>query len=236
MRSLRSLASVTALALLAATTSAAQASTVDVQFSRDPGLQQTGAAFVGQSGDFWNDFLGNAGGGTLLDTSGAATGVSLSFSAALVYESDPNYTQFTGTPWANLMQGYLVDFSNSPGIDLKFTGLTPGQGYGFWIYTQGDNNSGNRQISLSANGGATTVNTQADDDRFVMGRNLAYIVTVADANGVVDIIGHDLYGEANINGVQFMPVPEPSSAALLMAGALFLTGAALRKRLLARAR
>ena len=236
MRSLRSFASVSALALLATMTSAAQASTVDVQFSRDPGLQQTGAAFVGQHGDFWNDFLGNVGGGSLLDTSGAATGVNLSFSAALVYESDPGYTQFTGTPYANLMQGYLVDFSNSPGIDLKFTGLTPGQGYGFWIYTQGDNNSGNRQISLSANGGPATVNTQADNDSFVAGRNLAYIVTLADANGVVDIVGHDLYGEANINGVQFMPVPEPSSAALLMAGALFVAGAALRKRVLVRAR
>ena len=228
MRSLRTLAS--SFALLATMMSAAQASTIDVQFSRDPGLAQTGAAFVGTAGDYWNDFLGNVGSGSLLDTSGAATGVSLSFSAALVYESNPGYTQFTGTPYANLMQGYLVDFIDSPGIDLKFTGLTPGQGYGFWIYTQGDDNSGNRQISLAANGGATTVNTQGDDSSFVGGRNLAYIVSVADANGIVDIIGHDLYGEANINGVQFMPVPESSNAAMLMAGALLLAGVAVRRR------
>lgn len=236
MRSLRSLASVSALALLATLASAARASTIDVQFSRDPGLAQSGAAFVGQAGDQWNDFLGNIGSGVLLDTTGTATGVSLSYSAALVYESDPGYTQFTGTPYANLMQGYLVDFINSPGIDLKFTGLTPGQGYGFWIYTQGDDNSGNRQISLTANGGATTVNTQADDNHFVGGRNLAYIVSVADANGIVDIIGHDINGEANINGVQFMPVPEPTNALMLMAGALLLAGTAVRKRAKARAR
>ena len=236
MRSLRSIVTVPALALLATLASAAQASTIDVQFSRDPGLVQSGAAFVGQTGDQWNDLLGNIGGGSLFDTTGAATGVSLSYSAALVYESDPSYTQFTGTPYANLMQGYLVDFINSPGIDLKFSGLTPGQGYGFWIYTQGDNNSGNRQISLSANGGPVTVNTQADDDHFVGGHNMAYIVTVADANGVVDIIGRDINGEANINGVQFMPVPEPTNALLLMAGALLLAGTAVRRRTRARAR
>jgi hypothetical protein len=236
MRSLRSLASVSALALCATLASVAHASTIDVQFSRDPGLAQTGAAFVGQAGDQWNDFLGNTGGGLLIDTTGATTGVSLSFSAASVYESVPTYTQFTGTPYANLMRGYLVDFSNSPGIDLTFSGLTPGQGYGFWIYTQGDDNSGNRQISLSANGGPVVVNTQADDDHFVAGSNLAYIVSVADANGVVDIVGHDLNGEANINGVQFMPVPESSNAAMLMAGALLLAGVAVRKRKRAAAR
>ncbi|HEY9027728.1 MAG TPA: PEP-CTERM sorting domain-containing protein [Burkholderiaceae bacterium] len=230
MRSLRSLATVSALALLATLGSAAQAAGINVQFSRDPGLQQTGAAFVGQAGDHWNDFLGNAGGGALLDTAGAATGVSLSFSAALVYESDPGYTKFTGTPYANLMQGYLVDFMDSPGIDLKFSGLTPGQEYGFWVYTQGDNNSGNRRISLSANGGTAVVNHQADDDVFVAGHNLAYIVSYANAFGVVDLVGRDIYGEANINGVQFMPVPEPTTAPLLVAGVLFVAGTLLRRR------
>ena len=231
MRTFKTLAAIASLAAVLATGASAAnaAAIVDVQFSRDPGLQQTGAAMIGSSGDLWNDFLGNTGSGSLLDTSGAASGVSLSFSAALVYESDPGYTQFTGTPWANLMQGYLVDFSNSPGIDLKFTGLVAGQQYGFWIYTQGDNNSGSRQISLTANGGSTLVATQADDSTFVLGSNYTYLTSFADSNGVVDIIAHDLNGEANINGVQLMAVPESSSLALMLAGFMFFGGAALRK-------
>ena len=231
MRTLKKLAALPSLvAVLATGASAANAaSVVDVQFSRDPGLQQTGAAVIGSAGDTWNDFLGNVGSGSLVDASGAASGISLSFSAALVYESDPNFTQFTGTPYANLMQGYLVDFMNSPGIDLSFSGLTPGQQYGFWIYTQGDNNNGNRQVSIGANGGAPQFTTQATLDTFTLGANYLYITSTADANGVVDIVAHDLNGEANINGVQLMAVPETSSLALMLAGFMFVGGAALRK-------
>ena len=231
MRTLKTLATIASLAAVLATgTSAANAAAVvDVQFSRDPGLQQTGAAVIGNAGDTWNDFLGNTGSSSLLDTSGAASGVSLSFSAALVYESDPGFTQFTGTPWANLMQGYLVGSSDSPTIDLKFTGLVAGQAYGFWIYTQGDNNSGNRQLGMSANGGPTQVATQADDSTFVLGNNYTYLTSFADSNGVVDITANNLYGEANINGVQLMAVPETSSLALMLAGFMFVGGAALRK-------
>ena len=116
MRTLKKLAALPSLiAVLATGASAANgASVVDVQFSRDPGLQQTGAAVIGSAGDTWNDFLGNVGSGSLVDASGAASGISLSFSAALVYESDPNFTQFTGTPYANLMQGYLEQSNVQP--------------------------------------------------------------------------------------------------------------------------
>ena len=232
MRTLKTLAAVSFLAAVLATgASAANAATVvDVQFSRDAGLQQTGAAVIGSAGDTWNDFLGNVGSGSLVDATGAASGISLSFSAALVYESDPGFTAFTGTPWANLMQGYLVDYDWSNGIDLKFSGLVPGQAYGFWIYTQGDNNSDQRQLNLSANGGAVQLAQQASgDNTFVLGRNYTYLTSFADSDGVVDIFARDLNGEANINGVQLMAVPESSSLALMLAGFVFFGGAVLRK-------
>ncbi|MEP6502464.1 MAG: PEP-CTERM sorting domain-containing protein [Betaproteobacteria bacterium] len=226
---MRPLQTLLAAALVTAT-AAAGAATVDVQFSRDAGHTQTGAAIVGSAGDLWNNFLGNqASGVALFDTTGAASGVSLSFSSYGVYESDPGYTQFTGTPYANLMQGYLYSFTDTIGIDLKFSGLVAGQEYGFVVYTQGDDNAGNRSIGLSANGGSQHVATQTDASTFVPGNNYTYIVTTADANGVVDIFGQDLRGEANLNGVQMMAVPEPSAMVLLMAGFMFLAGAVVRK-------
>jgi hypothetical protein len=229
MRFIHTLAALSSL-VLATATSAASAAAIDVQFSRDNGATQSGAAVIGSSGDYWNDFIGSASGsGTLLDTSGANSGASLTFSSALVYESIMGFTQFTGTPHADLMQGYLVDFMNSPGIDLKFSGLTAGQQYGFWVYTQGDDNSTNRQISLTANGGATQVATQTNAATFKLGDNLTYIVSMADADGVVDIVGRDLNGEANINGVQVMAVPEPSIAVLMMAAFAFFAGATVRR-------
>ncbi|MBW8757252.1 MAG: PEP-CTERM sorting domain-containing protein [Burkholderiales bacterium] len=219
----------TASALIA-TTASAGSSAINVQFSRDQGAQQTGGAVIGGPGDAWNDMFGNAGSGALVDASGTATGVNLSFSAALVYESQLSFTRFTGTPVANLMQGYLVDFMDSPGIDLRFSGLAANQIYGFWIYTQGDDNSAGRQISLAANGADPVFATQTNAGSLTLGDNYVYIVSRADAQGVVDIVGHDLNGEADINGVQLIAVPEPATAPLLAAGLLVVAGAAVRRR------
>jgi hypothetical protein len=229
---MKTLHTLSAAALLALATSAASAAAplIDVQFSNDVSHTQTGAAVTGQAGDGWNNFTtGHAGGGSLLDTTGGATGVSLSFTADTFWESATTYTRFTGTPVANLMQGYLVGYTGSTGIDLAFSGLAAGHEYGFWVYTQGDDNSPNRSISIVANGGTPAVSTQSNGSSFSLGDNYLYFTTVADANGSIDITGKSLVGEANINGIQLTAVPEPSEMALLTAGLAFLAGAALRK-------
>ena len=226
---MRSLLTIASLAILATAVSGANAAGIDVQFSRDPGHQQTGAAVVGFAGDVWNDFLGNSGSGALRNTNGTASGVSLTFSSYGVYESDPGYTQFTGTPYANLMQGYLYGFTNTQATDIKFSGLVAGQEYGFWVYTQGDDNSRGRSISLTANGGGAQVSTQSNATGFVLGDNYVYLTSTANASGVVDLVGSDLVAEGNINGVQVAVVPEPSSIVLMMAGFALLAGAAVRR-------
>ena len=158
-----------------------------------------------------------------------ASGVSLTFSSYGVYESDAGYTQFTGTPYANLMQGYLYGFTDTSATDLKFSGLTAGEEYGFWVYTQGDDNSRGRSISLTANGGSTQVSTQTNASSFALGDNYVYLTATANAGGVVDLVGRDLVAEGNINGVQVMAVPEPSTVVLMMAGFAFLAGAVVRR-------
>jgi hypothetical protein len=228
MRLLNTLSAAVLLALAASTAGAA--SLIDVQFSNDTSHAQTGAAVTGKAGDTWNNFTtGHAGSGSLLDTSGAATGVSLSFMAGTFWESDAGYTKFTGTPDADLMQGYLVGYTGDTGIELTLSGLTAGHEYGFWVYTQGDNNSKDRSISIVANGGTPVVSTQSLGSTFVQGDNYVYFTTFADSHGDLDITGLSLAGEANINGFQLTAVPEPSEMVLMSAGLAFLAGAAVRR-------
>jgi hypothetical protein len=228
---MRSSISLFCAALLAAASAAHAASLIDVQFSNGASPAQSGAAVVGASGDTWNNFVtGHAGSGSLVDTTNTASGVSLSFSANNFWESDPAYFRFAGQPAANLMQGYLVGYGGQSDIALSFTGLTAGQEYSFWVYTQGDDNSRGRSISLSANGGAAAIATQTNAGSFMLGDNYVYLTAVADPDGDVEIFGRDLVGEANINGVQLMAVPEPSEIVLLMAGGLLLAGAAVRRK------
>jgi predicted extracellular nuclease len=139
----------------------------------------------------------------------------------------------SGTPYANLMQGYLVDRGTSD-LDLAFGGLAAGQEYGFYIYTQGDDNSKNRSIGISANNGAQLSSTQSNIGTFIEGDNYLYIVATANSQGVVDLKGQELNGEGNINGVQLLAAPEPSSIVLLMAGLVFVAGAAVRSKARAR--
>lgn len=232
MRLLNTIVSTIAGALLMASASAASASNslVDVQFSNYYGAQQSGAAVIGAPGDYWNDFIGSGtGSGALLAANGDDSGINLSFASALVYSSAWYYTRFTGTPYDHLMNGYLVG-NASTDIDLKFTGLVANQTYGFWVYTQGDDNSAGRQISLTATGGDAVVATQTNADSLTRGDNYVYIVSRADAFGAVDIVGRDLNGEANINGLQLMAVPEPTTLPLTLVGLVFVAGALLRKR------
>ena len=229
--SMRSTTTLFCAALLAVASAAHGKTLIDVQFSNGASHTQSGAAVVGASGDTWNNFVsGQAGSGSLVDTTNTASGVNLTFSANNFWEADSTYTRFTGQPDANLMQGYLVGYGGQSDIALAFTGLAAGQEYGFWVYTQGDDNSRGRSIGLSANGGAAAIATQTNASSFVPGDNYVYLTAFADQNGDLDLLGHDLNGEANINGVQLMAVPEPSQMVLLMAGGMFLAGAAVRRK------
>ena len=73
---MRSLQLLSAAALLALASTAGAASLIDVQFSNGADHTQTGAAVTGTAGDAWNNFTtGSTGNGSLVDTTGAASGV-----------------------------------------------------------------------------------------------------------------------------------------------------------------
>lgn len=226
-------------AFLGLTATVAQSQQIDVQFSGTftcpnpcgtrgtaPSVNpaQTGAAVVGNAGDVWNDFSATSlSGVSLVNTSGVATGASLSMSEAGTYSgaytSDPTYDAFTGTSVANLMQGYLFTATRGT-ITISLTGLGADQSYNLYVYTQGDNNSNGRSIVISA-GGVSQIANQTNLNSLVLDNNYVSEQVTTNAAGDLSIVGTTLAGEGNINGFQLVSaanVPEPGSVALLGLG------------------
>ncbi|HTW73063.1 MAG TPA: hypothetical protein VME47_24515, partial [Acetobacteraceae bacterium] len=171
----------------------ARAELIDVQFSGVFSLpcncshvnpSQSGAAVVGEAGDQWNDFAASsASDQVLLTVNGAATGVTLSFSSASrPYTAEADYDAFTGTPWANLMQGYLVN-----DIQISLSGLIPDATYGFYVYDQGDDNSPGRAVTFDINGSDPQTAAQTNASSFILNNNYVYLQGVAGTSGDITI-------------------------------------------------
>ena len=149
-----------------------------------------------------------------MDISQAATGISLTFTADGAYTASSSYTAFTNTPYANLEQGIL--YTSGSGIKMTLMGLSPGQQYSLYFYTQGDNNSSGRSSTINVNG-LSEVSTQTNASTFIQGNNYLVFSGVADSLGDLSIRVSARVGEANVNGFQLEPivVPEPASLALV---------------------
>jgi hypothetical protein len=222
-----------ALALIAGTATSAQAasSLVDVQFTGDSNHVQTGAAVVGAQSDAWNTLTygSNNGNVSLLSfADGLSSTFGITYSAQNFWTSSADYDRFTGTADANLMRTYLVGYGND--ITIALAGLTAGQQYGFWVYTQGDDNAAGRSIGFTANGAAVANATQTNIGTFVEGNNYVYFTAFANADGQIDLAAADLNGEANINGFQMTAVPESSSLAFMAAGLIAIGALSMRRR------
>ncbi len=212
----------------------ARADLIDVQFSGDlsfncPGggisctnPAQTGAAFVGSTGDTWNDFHAASGNAALVDAAGLSSGLSVAFSsdAVLSAYTDGTYkNNFSTTPYANLFGGYLsTTDTNGNGIVITLSGLYAGESYNLYVYSEqdGPNNAG-RSAAITANG-VTQIDTQTGAGTFVLDANYVELSGKANAAGDVVINVATLSGESDINGLQLVTVPEPRSAALLALG------------------
>ncbi len=221
----------TTLALLAGISSAHAASNlIDVQFVGYNSYYQTGAALTGNAGNSWNELTYGASNGTdaLFYADKSASDVSISYTAQNFWTAPAASYQFAGTSYANLMRTSIAGYGD--GIQIDLTGLTAGHEYGFYVYTQGDNGSTGRSLDITANGKDVGTATQTNANTFIEGDNYLYFTTFADSSGDIALDANTLNGEADINGFQMMPVPEPTSLPLIAAGLGALGVVSLRRR------
>jgi hypothetical protein len=207
------------LPLLCLFAAPARAELVDVQFGATwptASTPYTGAAVIGGSGDQWNFQQSKNGTNVALtDTSGAATGISMSFQAQGTYGVGGG-SAFNGTDYYELMQGFL--YTQGGPIDVTFSGLTAGESYELLVYGQSDGNSPAYGGTITANGSSATA-LQNTYSIFVAGGNYVQLTGTADSNG--DIVITDAKAtdrdQTMINGIQLVVDPIPEPATLLLA-------------------
>jgi len=216
----RMVGALTALAVMTCVGASWSATLINTQFTTD--AYYSGRALSSAPGDSWNHFDTSSGlNVALTDATNGATGVTLSWNSDGVF-GDISNSGFMGTPYENLMGGYLYNFSGI--YNITYSGLTPNSAYTFFIYSQGDYASDERQLNVSINGGPTetTLPTDSTADTFILNQNFQKLFVYADGAGQFSIDyspGNINYNEANINAIQLIDaVPEPSTFLLLGAG------------------
>lgn len=208
---------------------AAHATLVDVQFMSPgggpqgtAGTQFSGAALVGSAGDQWNIIESASGSSPLITSAGSASAVSLSYSATVVYGLASFQEKFLGTPYANLMQSFLVSHNGEAPMTLTFSGLSPGEPYALYVYGQSASTSYGETVTVN---GATQTALQTNASSFIENDNYLLFQGLANASGDIAINDVTAPGEleADLNGLQLDLVPEPASFALLGVGILALS-------------
>jgi hypothetical protein len=166
---------------------------------------------------------------SLVNSSGAATGVSVSVHA------DGGGGGFHNTsPNTSISQSYDWTASGTP-ISVSLTGLTPGGEYQLDTYSITDPCCGTTRpgtvAMAAANGGASEIVT-ADPSlsTWVLGSNYGFFDLKADGSGDINFSVTRINGEADLNGFQLQAVPEPTSLAALLGAAAIGLVAARRSR------
>jgi len=178
-----------------------------------------------------NEFGINYASGALVDETGATTTTTVAWTNIGPYFINTG----TGTPNNVMFNGYLDNFAEVR--TLTISGLSAGQVYQVYLYSDGDNGT-NSRTGFFTMGGVTTGITDGPgnfDGTFVgvapgttgVGNYTVFTLTGATS---YDLTFHgttaDDLPRAALNGMQIVPVPEPAAALLGLAGLLPL----LRRR------
>ncbi len=177
---------------------------INVQFGNGGTPQQTGPGAIGNSGDTWNLLKGTGGNGVtgsnvaVVDSKGNPSPVTVSWNGTGLYNNGPG--AFTGTPWANLVYGYLYFFGGTPKT-LTIAGLTPNAGYSLYMIAQPGAPS--RPTQFAVNGGSP-VSTDGSNtaNTMISGKNYALLNVTADGTGVLNVAMSALSSEGDVNGFQ----------------------------------
>ena len=190
-----------------------------------PDSPYTGAGVLGTAGDKWNmvsgAFVTTGQSGSnipLVDASGAATGVSLSYAGDDSIDVSTFGGIFTGSPLQNLLTSYL--FSRTPHVGtVTLGGLIAGDTYELILYSVA--NIPGRSTLFTVDGTTETV-TPTTTQTLTAGDNYAEFIAAANSSGDLKVAFSGPV-EGDLNGIQLLngpapSVPEPSSVALLATG------------------
>lgn len=222
----------TTLALFGAVSASYATVIVNVDFNEGwffaAGPTTSGSAVLGSVGDVWNG-IGNqpgfdATGLSLVDTAGAASGVTLSFTAEGGWNEDPK-------PFASdLLRDYISDYEADTAATsgFSFAGLTPNSPFNLVVYVNA-HNAGSRRISITVDGNTQLSNVNTTPSSFVLNDNyMLFSNVMSNGSGVLSGTFTGIGGEGSIHGMQ-LAIPEPSTYAAI-AGALALGLVAWRRR------
>ena len=180
-----------------------QASTTlyDVQFNLYSQNQQTGAAIIGQVGDYWNRLAAASGTSALTNTAGDMNGASFTWAGTGLLVSGNANPSF-GNGDSNLMDCYIF-YSSSGSQNMTFSNLTANAPFTLYIYTQGDSATTGRKLSVTFNGSTYTASAAvAGTTSFVSGQNYLTISGTTTATGTLPFSYTYAAGEADFNGIQ----------------------------------
>jgi hypothetical protein len=204
---------------------------INVAFNENGGLgTYSGAAVLGNAGDVWNGISGNAidmgvrNSLALVNASGAASGVTLSFAGQTgFFDVTPISAIFQGSPYAALMDQYIYGFP--PGVIGSFANLIGGDEYRLIFYSAANDTS--RVSNVTVGSSTQTVQDSSAGATFVLGQTYADFTTTPDASGKISFSVFSVKGrlEGDLNGIQLedlgpapLATPEPSSLTLLALG------------------
>jgi hypothetical protein len=172
----------TNVAMLGVQTAQASTTLYDVQFNLYSQYQQTGAAIIGQAGDYWNRLAAASGTSALANTAGNMNGASFAWAGTGLLVSGNANPSF-GNGDSNLMDCYIYSTDSQ---NMTFSNLTANAPFTLYIYTQGDSATTGRKLSVTFNGSTYTASAAvAGTTSFVSGQNYLTISGTTTASGTL---------------------------------------------------
>jgi hypothetical protein len=202
---------------------------------------QSGAALIGSAGDTWNGITDSlltfsaypggvsASGLALNYADGSISGVTMSLTGDGTYDAnEPNWgntSAFTtaASPYSNLMQDLI--YANNPD-NITLSGLAANKTFNLIIYSAGDQNVGaGRTSTFTVNGFTQTSFWNGATSTLIAGQTyVQFASATTDGSGNLLINYGTTGGETDLTGFQIIPVPEPSTWTILVAGSVMLLG------------